>query len=51
MDSLSSVCVLPLFMAASLPVSRLSAFDLLCYTNENDRTPVDPSLESADRRW
>jgi hypothetical protein len=49
MDSLSSVCVPPLFMAASLPVSRLSASDLLCYTNENDRAPVDQSLESAGR--
>jgi hypothetical protein len=51
MDSLSFVCIPLLFMAASLPVSRLSAFDLLCYTNENDRTPVDPSLERMDHRW
>jgi len=51
MDSLSSVCVPPLFMAASLPVSRLSVSDLLCYTNENDRTPVDQSSEGTGRQW
>ena len=51
MDSLSYLSVSPLFMAASLPVSRLSASDLLCYTNKNDRTPVDQSLERADHRW
>ncbi len=49
MDSLSSVCVPPLFMATRVPVSRLSASDLLCYTNENGRIPVDQSLESAGR--
>ncbi|MDI3462079.1 MAG: hypothetical protein OJF50_000900 [Nitrospira sp.] len=39
------------FMAKSLIVSRLSAFDLLCYRSESDRVPGDRHGRELVRRW